>query len=235
MKTAISVELVPRSKESLLADAAIAAHYPEVTHLNVTDMECFPMRSVEAVRILRKKYGDRFVYVPHLRAAVPSFNVHAYSGDIALVIRGDQSPDTAVSSVQYLAMLSMRIRTMAGFDPYRSSICDELAYVATKRAAGATGFFTQPFYSIDYLRFWDTLLPRDCDIFYGLSPITTVKTLAYWSEKNRVAFPEGFSIAFPDQVAFAREVIDFARQKGRSVYLMPIRTPLAVYLENVFT
>jgi len=237
MKTAISVELIPRSKESLLADAAIAAHYPEVTHLNVTDLERFPMRSVEAVRILRKKYGDRFIYVPHIRAAVPSFNTRAYSGDIALVIHGDDTTPGAgevVSSTEYIAILSMRIRTMAGLDPYRSSLKSELAYIDEKRKAGATGFFTQPFFSYEHLLFWDSMLPPDCDIFYGVSPVTTEKSLIYWREKNNAVFPPHFSTTLSDQVAFAQKVIRFAKWKGRSAYLMPIRTPLAEYLEKVF-
>lgn len=238
MKTAISVELVPRSKESLFADADVAARYPEVTHLNVPDLECFALRSVEAVRMLREKYGDRFVYVPHVRAIKPSFDTSSYSGDIALVVHGDKlatMKDSVATSAEYIALLSVRIPTMAGLDPYRSSLRDELAYVETKRAAGATGFFTQPFFSMDHLRFWDTLLPRDCTIFYGISPVTTEKSLAYWKEKNHVAFPSDFSTTLYRQVSFARVAIYFARQKGRSVYLMPIRTPLAGYLEKVFT
>ncbi len=236
MKTAISVELVPRSRESLIADAEVAAQHSEVTHLNVTDLERFPLRSVDAVRILHKKFGKRFVYVPHVRARVPSWNVNRYCGDIGLVIRGDETAHSCnfVSSVEEIAMLSRCVRTMAGLDPYRSSLRAELAYMEEKRAAGASGFFTQPFFSMDYLRFWDALLPKDCEIFYGISPVTTEKSLLYWKEKNAVVFPAHFSTALSDQVVFAREVINFAKKKGRSVYLMPIRTPLAPYLEKVF-
>lgn len=237
MKTAISVELIPRSRESLLADAQIVAQYPQVTHLNVTDLARFDMRSVDAVRILQEQYKDRFTYVPHVRAAAPSFDMHVYSGDIALVIRGDETAnqrDVGASSLEYLAILSMSVPAMASIDPYRSALCDELAYIEAKREAGALGFFTQPFFSLDHLRHWDAFLPRDCQIFYGISPITTEKSLAYWKEKNHVVFPGDFSIALTHQVAFARKVILFAKQKGRSVYLMPIRIPLATYLEKVF-
>jgi methylenetetrahydrofolate reductase (NADPH) len=106
--------------------------------------------------------------------------------------------------------------------------------VRAKIAAGATGFFTQPFFSLQRLRYWDTILPKECEIFYGVSPITTEASLLYWKEKNHVVFPPRFSITIEWQVSFAQSVIRWAKAHGRSVYLMPIRIPLALYLQKVF-
>lgn len=238
MKTSISVELVPRSEESVLTDAAIVAMYPQVTHINIPDMEKFSLRSVEAVRLIREKFGDRFVYVPHIRAIASTLLRDNFPGDIALIVQGDIPVQFDLSKVSYavdhIASLSNSVRIMAGIDPYRSSLEREQELIYNKITAGATGFFTQPFFSLPHIRYWDTILPQSCEIFYGISPITTEASFAYWRDKNHVVFPNDFSLSVARQVAFARSVIRWAKTNGRSVYLMPIRIPLALYLSKVF-
>ena len=149
MSTSISVELVPRSEESVLADAAIVAAYPEVTHINIPDIARFALRSVDAIRLIRERFGDRFVYVPHVRVIAGVMLPEHFPGDIALIVQGDIPEQYDRSKVAYaadhIALLSGQIRVMGGIDPYRSSPQHELALVGAKIAAGATGFFTQPF------------------------------------------------------------------------------------------
>ena len=238
MITSISVELVPRSRESVLADAALVATYQEVTHINIPDIARFSLRSVDAIRLIREQFGERFVYVPHVRAIAGVALGTDFPGDIALIVQGDMPVQFDPSKISYaadhIASVSDRIRVMAGIDPYRSSPKHELALVEAKIAAGARGFFTQPFFSLAQLRYWDTILPNTVDIFYGVSPVTTEASLLYWRDKNHVVFPRNFSWAPSRQVAFAQRVIRFAQAHGRSVYLMPIRIPLALYLSKVF-
>ena len=64
MSTSISLELVPRSEASLIADAMLVAAYPAVTHINIPDIDKFALRSTDAVRLLRERFGNRFTYVP---------------------------------------------------------------------------------------------------------------------------------------------------------------------------
>lgn len=238
MKTSISVELVPRSAESVIAEAALVATYPEVTHINIPDMEKFSLRSVEAIWLIREKFGDRFVYVPHIRAIASAFLPESFPGDIALIVQGDIPPrhknTPQISAIEHICELPKGMRIMAALDPYRSSLAQELLLMRTKIDAGAVGFFTQPFFSLPHMRYWESILPTDCEIFFGISPITTEASLAYWRDRNHVVFPNNFSHAVSRQVAFARSVIRFARARGRSVYLMPIRIPLALYLQKVF-
>lgn len=238
MATHISVELVPRSTEGIVNDARVVARYPEVTHLNVTDLGRFPLRSVDAVQLLRDALGDRFVYIPHIPAPrFPHLILSGnFSGDVTLVVSGDTSsgshhPVTAIECMNYLRG---RMPIMGGIDPYRSSTEVELAYIERKRSAGAKGFFTQPFFSIDHLRYWDSVLPRDAEIFYGVSPVVSEASERYWRTMNHVVFPAGFVTSLPRQVTFARRVIRWARKHNRSVYLMPIKTPLDSYLARVF-
>ncbi len=241
MKTSISVELIPRTAQSLVADAQIAANFPQITHLNIPDMadtEKFRVRSVEAARLLWGCFGDRFVYVPHVRSFDSIFQPEVYSGDIALVVGGDRPfglrAGGEVSSVERILGISKYAHTMAGLDPYRNSPKAELAYAAMKLKVGAKGFFTQPFFSLAYLRFWDSMLPSGCEVFYGVSPVTNEKSLAYWKEKNHAVFPNDFAFSLAYQVRLAQKMIRFAHARKRSVYLMPIRTPLPDYLEKVF-
>lgn len=238
MKTSISVELVPRSKEEVLADAALVATYSEVTHINIPDMEKFALRSVEAIRVIKERFGDRFVYVPHIRAIAPTLVPESFPGDIALIVQGDIpqqfDPKHIVYAAAHIKKIPDGLRVMAGIDPYRSSLKHEQELIRTKIAAGATGFFTQPFFSLEHIRYWDTILPKECEIFYGISPITTEASLVYWKDKNHVVFPNNFSLSVTRQVVFARRVIRWAKAHGRSVYLMPIRIPLEFYLSKVF-
>ena len=238
MPTSISVELVPRSEESVLADAEVAAEYPQVTHINIPDIERFPLRSVDAIRVIREKFGDRFVYVPHIRAISSTLVPESFPGDIALVVQGDIpsqfDPGKLVFAAEHIALASDHVRVMGGIDPYRSSPQEELVLIARKISAGATGFFTQPFFSLQRLCYWNRILPQNCEIFYGVSPITTESSLAYWKEKNHVVFPKNFSIAPEWQTAFARKVIRWAKAHDRSLYLMPIRVSVAEYLHQVF-
>lgn len=239
MKTSISVELVPRSEESVLADARLVATFPQVTHINIPDIERFALRSVEAIRLVRAMFGDRFIYVPHIRAIGSMAVFENFPGDIALIVQGDIpqqfDPKRIVYAAQHIEKVPDGLRVMAGIDPYRSSPKHELEVIRTKIAAGATGFFTQPFFSLPHIRYWDTILPKEHEIFYGVSPITSDASLAYWQDKNHVVFPHDFSTSVPRQVLFAQRVIRFAKAHGRSVYLMPIRIPLAMYLSNVFS
>lgn len=243
MPTSISVELVPRDRETLLAHAAIAAQYPQISHLNIPDLTprtgFAPLRSVEAIALVKASFGARFTYVPHVRAGANEFQPDICGDDIALVVTGDKPLlglefKRDVSAVERIRRLSQRMTVMAGLDPYRASAVHELQYVAMKCSAGAQGFFTQPFFSLPNLRKWDSLLSKDLNVFYGISPVTTEASLKYWKVKNHAVFPVNFDLTLNGQVELAQRIIRFARAKERSVYLMPIRTPLAEYLKLVF-
>lgn len=238
LSSAISLELIPRSADSLLRDALCASQYPLITHLNIPDIDRFPIRSVEAAWLLRERFGSRFNYVPHVRAIAPFESYMFAPGDFVLAVHGDApenfSPHKDKSTLEYISDLKSAFPVMAAIDPYRSSFAQEVAYMKHKIVVGASGFFTQPFFSLQHLRYWDTLLPRDLPIYYGVTPVTTEGTLSYWRDKNHVVFPDRFSLSLRSQVRFARSVIRWSRAHWRNVYLMPIKVPVQVYLEAVF-
>ncbi len=239
MPTKISVELLPRSREQLLADAAIVAQYPEVTHINVPDQEKFTLRSLDAVEDLREAYGERFIYVPHLPALRMPEDPRLDMRDLWLVVQGDpptsMRPCQSSTSRELIRFCAMFSPMAAAIDQYRGMAADEIAYVKEKISLGAKIFFTQPFFSLRSLEAWETILaPLSIEVFYGVSPVTTEKSKAYWEKMNRVIFPPDFSLEFDAQIDFARNMIAWARLHGRSVYLMPIRVNLKEYLDGVF-
>ncbi len=242
MPTSISVELVPRDASTLLLEAEVVSLYAQVTHINIPDLMhrsgFTPLRSVEAIELIKHRFGDRFIYVPHIRAWSGAFQENVQVEDIALVVGGDKpaqyyakQEDTSISRIKHLAQ---KMPVMAALDPYRSSLKEELAYMTKKRAAGAQGFFTQPFFSLTHARYWDSLIPHDVEVFYGISPVTTLSSIKYWQEKNHAVFPSKFVPTEAGQIKLARSILDFAEKRGRSAYVMPIRMPLAPYLKKVF-
>jgi len=63
--------------------------------------------------------------------------------------------------------------SIASLDPYRDRARDVLQDIAEKREAGATGFFTQPFFDLRFMEIWSDQLDG-CDVYWGLSPVTRV-------------------------------------------------------------
>jgi len=242
MQCPISLELVPRSSESLLEEAGIAAEYPRITHINIPDITRFPIRSVQAVSLIEERFGDRFIYVPHVRASHPTTCSCTFPSGRALVVQGDEDGMICKpwTSMGYIQTLSRYVDVAATLDPYRGSVERELRNLAEKYVAGARGFFTQPFFSLEQVQFWETLLPRHYEIFYGVSPVTTESSVNYWKEKNHAVFPTHFPLSLSAQATFARRVIRFVSKRHstfsyRAVYLMPIRIPVGEYLEKIFT
>ncbi len=99
----ISLELVPRGVEGVLADARAAiAAMPGLGAFNVPDLVRFPLRSWEACAVLRAVCPRT---IPHLRPSdVSSEGMAALAVTIAaagltevLVVRGDAAPEGRVT------------------------------------------------------------------------------------------------------------------------------------------
>ena len=236
----ISVELVPRSISELIADARIVSKYKEVTCLNIPDIERLPIRSVDAVQILKKEFDDRFHYVPHIPA---SRSTSTFLGEniFPLVVQGDEVSSLEAGcyprSTRVIAdfIKQKHQHVYAACDQYRSNIIDEFSYIKKKRDVGASGIFTQPFFSIAHAQYWADILIGVPEVFFGVSPVLTEKSQRYWEEKNNVVFPFAFMPTLSAQMMFAREMIHFAQHNRRSVYFMPIRAPLEEYFKGIFS
>lgn len=102
-----------------------------------------------------------------------------------------------------------------------------------KLQAGATGFFTQPFFDLRLLEMYADML-AGLEVYWGVSPIESERAKSYWELKNHVVFPRNFEATLAWSIRLARDVRAFAQSRGDSVYLMPIRTELTTYLTGVF-
>ena len=72
------------------------------------------------------------------------------------------------------------------------------------------------------------------DIYWGVSPVLSERSMSYWRNKNNVIFPKNFEPTLEWNINFAREVISFARKHNHNVYLMPIKAKIMSYLQGVF-
>jgi methylenetetrahydrofolate reductase (NADPH) len=242
----ISVELVPRDPTTLLGEAALLrGRFPSVTQLNIPDLHRFPLRSWDACALTRPYFP---VSIPHIRAIdmPPDGPLNEVASLVAqgvtevLVVTGDPPQDmgrrvyttTAVSLIRRIKRDWPKLKVYAAYDPYRQGIRAEFDYAASKLEAGADGFFTQPFFDLRLLEMHAEILTGQT-VFWGIAPVTTDKSRAYWEATNRAVFPREFTATLEWNQGFARRVLEFLRADDGHVYFMPIRIDLAHYLSEI--
>lgn len=242
----IAIELVPRSREVLERDLALVREsFPNIKTINLPDLLQFPLRSWEAGEIIAPDI-DRVI--PHLRAI--DFDIDAdwpflepirrSRCPAVLAISGDPPQDMMHRTYRtpvtdFIARLKKElpgVRVYAGLDPYRSGVKEELDYVRAKLQAGADGFFTQPFFDLRFMEIWADLL-IGLDVWWGIAPVLTEKSQAYWENKNNAFFPPDFEPTMEWNRQFTRRALHFVRARNTSAYIMPIRADIKKYLEGI--
>ncbi|HIJ84081.1 MAG TPA: methylenetetrahydrofolate reductase, partial [Magnetococcales bacterium] len=201
----ISFELVPRDSATLTAELELIKNrFPEVDLINIPDLPRFDKRSWEGCAVARQYFS---VAIPHIRArdcdpqrplAMAGFLRDHGIGQV-LVVTGDTHPDPffpqfnvrAVDVIRKFRVEMPEVKVYAAIDPYRSGFQGEMAYVREKMNAGAAGFFTQPFFDLRLMEVYGELL-HGMEIFWGVSPVTTVQSQGYWEKRNLAIFPRAF-------------------------------------------
>lgn len=244
--TKIAVELVPRDLAIFEEELkAIKADIPDVDFINIPDLLSCDIRSWDGAGIAKKYFKDA---VPHLRAMDFDFTcelpikdkLKKYGIKEVLVIEGDPPqtmthqvyPTISTDIIKKFSDEMPDIKVYAGIDQYRSSIKEEEYRIRRKMLAGAKGFFTQPFFDMRYLEIYADILDG-MDIYWGVSPVLSQRSVSYWRNKNNVIFPKDFEPTLEWNVAFARKVVEFAKAHNQNVYLMPIKAKIMPYLEGV--
>jgi methylenetetrahydrofolate reductase (NADPH) len=242
----VSIELVPRSRESLDADLRVLhARFPAVSMVNVPDLLRFPVRSWEACHLARA-YVPRAV--PHLRAMDFDLTARFALKDLlaehglseALVVQGDAPQELchriySTRSVELVAAIKAAlpgVRVYTAFDPYRTSLRAEADSARAKLEAGADGFFTQPFFDLRLMDVCADLL-AGCEVYWGVSPVMSRQQRRYWEVKNHAILPASFEPTLEWNRGFARAALGWVRERAASIYFMPIRTDLVTYLEGI--
>ena len=243
----VSVELVPRDEQALREELGVVAQYRErVDVINIPDLLRFPMRSWEGAAVAQETYAAA---MPHIRAMdidlreelpMKAF-LREHNIREVLVIQGDPPqdmthevyPTTSTDVIRKFREEMPEVRVYAGIDQYRSSMRDELYRIRRKEQAGAAGFFTQPFFDLRYLEMYADML-AGLDVYWGVSPVMTRRSQSYWERKNNVVFPHSFEPTLEWSVDFTRRVMELTEREAASLYVMPIKSNLAAYLQGIF-
>ena len=249
--TRISVELVPRDVTQLQGELDLVREkFTSVDIINIPDLPRFSIRSWDGCLLAQKWFSHT---IPHIRAIDTTPNqplemvetLKQHNITEILVVTGDPNPnqppsleDTKPSTVLQLIQRFKEeipgIRVYAAVDPYRSGFRHEHNYIQEKLDAGADGFFTQPFFDVRMMEIYAELL-QGTEIFWGVSPVTTNRSHAYWEKNNLAIFPQSFTPTLSWNREFAKQALTFAKENHNHIYFMPIRTDIGKYLSGILS
>ncbi|NGZ29053.1 MAG: methylenetetrahydrofolate reductase [Magnetococcales bacterium] len=245
--TRISIELVPRDENSLKQDLK---HLKEAFHgvntVNIPDLAHFSMRSWQGCAMAKDYFPSA---IPHIRAMdlkrdeplpmVEYLRKHGIKE--VLVVTGDKPagelpPDhaTAVDIIRKFKEEMPEVNVYAAIDQYRNGFQTECEYVQRKRDAGASGFFTQPFFDLRLMEIYAEMF-AGIDLFFGVSPVISDRSVAYWRNNNKVIFPKGFIPSLGWNRDFTSQALSFARKMRINIYIMPIRVDIKNYLTGIIS
>lgn len=244
----ISIELVPRNVESLLTDLEMVKNnFSQIDTVNIPDLLRFELRSWDGCRYVRGYYKQA---IPHIRAIdldmnrpLPFANIlHELKIKEVLVLTGDPPqdmtrkiyPSTSIDLIKKFKTEHPAIKVYTAIDQYRTSMRGELDNVRRKIDAGADGFFTQPFFDLRLMEIYAEQL-EGLEVFWGISPVTSEKSVNYWETKNHLIFPAGFQPTLEWNINFAKRALDFTEELGSHIYFMPIRTEIQTFLSGLFS
>ena len=242
----VSIELVPRSRESLASDLAlIARRFPSVRTTNIPDLLKFELRSWDACAQAR---GVLERAIPHVRAMdfaiadAPRLVSILAERDLneVLVVRGDPPQDMArpvhptesADLIRALKMAAPQLEVYAAFDPYRRGLREELEGVQAKLDAGATALFSQPLFDLRFMQLCADQL-TGVPTYWGLAPVVRAGSRRYWEVKNRAFFPSSFEPTLAWNREFAARCLAWADECDQALYFMPIRVSIEDYLQGI--
>lgn len=254
-ETRVSIELVPRDLASLQeALQQVRGAFRSIDLINIPDLPRFALRSWEGCVAARRLFPHA---IPHIRARDVAPDQPLAMADTlrthdireVLLVTGDPDPNrpdgspgegsraTPPAVLHLIRRFKKEIpglRVYAAIDPYRQGFQQECAYAQQKLEAGADGLFTQPFFDLRLMEIYAELLEKT-PIFWGVSPVMTDKSRAYWENRNRAIFPRQFAPTLAWNRHFAEQVLTFAKQRRDHVYFMPIRIDVVRYLGGILS
>ncbi len=244
----VSVEIVPRDHDAFQAQLVEVAALGRVDLVNVPDLAHFELRAWQAALDVRSFADGRWRCVPHVRALdvdpgrawQPAAALRRAGVDEVLVVTGDPPAGmthevTGATALQVIASLKAAHpdwRVYAALDPYRAGFAAERDYALRKLDAGADGFFTQPFFDLRLLSVWRELMAGQ-QVFWGVTSVTSQRSMRYWLSRNRAVFPQGFEPTLAWHRRFAADALAFAEHHDVDIYFMPIKVELGAWLGDL--
>ncbi|MDD7983698.1 methylenetetrahydrofolate reductase [Lentisphaera marina] len=242
--TKISIELVPHAAEEITSELkGIQEAFPKVNTVNIPDIVRLPTRSWEACGFCATML-DRDI--PHLRACDFDLNEPSLIHDImsnykfseVLLVGGDffegreHFETSTIDFIKFFKAHYPEVKVYGAIDPYRTDFNSEMAYLKEKIDANIDGFFTQPFFDLELLAKWIEALKGHV-VYWGLSPVLSSKSQAYWEKRNLVNFPKDFVPELEWNAQFAADAIELIDRYNSCLYFMPIRIPVVDYLNAI--
>ena len=242
----VSVELVPRRKDTFLKELELLkVNFPLVDTLNIPDIIRYEVSSLESCELAKPLFAH---VIPHIRAGVINkdedipFKDFLAKNEIneVLVVLGDEpqeqakgfTPCTSIDLIKKFKLQIPKMKVYAAIDQYRSTFDEEYEYIQRKIDAGADGFFTQPFFDLKLIEFYSKKL-KGVEIFWGISPVATERSKAYWETNNKVKFPSDFKPTLEWNRTFAKEAFGFVKASNSNIYFMPIKADVVEYLTGI--
>lgn len=242
--TKISIELVPHAAEEITCELkGIQEVFPKVNTVNIPDIVRLPTRSWEACGFCAPMLERD---IPHLRACDFDLNkaqvlhdiMTEYKFDEVLLVGGDffegreHFETSTIDFIKFFKTNYPDVKVYGAIDPYRADFETEMKYLKEKMAVGIDGFFTQPFFDLELLAKWIEAL-KDQVVYWGLSPVLSAKSQAYWEKRNLVNFPKDFVPELEWNAQFAADAIELIDKHNSCLYFMPIRIPVVDYLNAI--
>ena len=241
----IAVEIIPRDAASLRADVDVIKKYSQVDCVNIPDLMSFDLRPWQAAEFTQAALPT----IPHVRAMDINLaeplpmreDFIKFGVKEVLIIAGDPPkdltrtvyPTETIDVIRKFREELPDVKIYAGVDQYRSGIREELYRVERKAQAGASGFFTQPFFDMRFLEMYADLLDGH-EVYWGVSPVLSSRSRSYWEIKDKAVFPKNFLPTMDWNINFAKRVIDFISGERGGLYFMPITIDIADLLPRVF-
>lgn len=104
----------------------------------------------------------------------------AHGIEEVLIISGDAPSDMnrrvynvdAEQAIRRFRQELPHVKVYAGLDPYRQSFARERDYLERKLEAGASGFFTQPFFDLRLMDAFADIVPEGAEVWWGATTVT---------------------------------------------------------------
>lgn len=242
----ISLELVPRSKESFTEELSrVKNDFPCIDTLNIPDILKFDMRIPEACEVGVSFFSN---VIPHLRAVSESKEkpfsykdfflekgikeVLVILGDNPEIVSKSDDPCDSIDLIRKIKSEMPEVKVYAGIDQWRSTFQEEMDYAHLKIEAGADGFFTQPFFDTGHIEQWSGAL-KDVDVFWGLAPVVRESSRHYWENKNKVIFPDNFRCTMDWNQKLAKDALQITDAERSHIYFCPITVDFVEYLKGI--
>lgn len=237
----ISLELVPRDVESLVAEAKECLGVWGVDRINVPDIRRISLRShVAAEHLLRAGVS----VIPHIRTRDRNLleqmrliaplvelglkEILLVSGDV--VVGEEHSGCTPLELFKELKREFPQLSIYGALDPYRQDMRSELDYALSKLDAGMDALLSQPFFDDTLLEYWGRFFEPG-KLWAGVAPVNSAKSQEYWEKINRVPFSKPLDFSLEGSARLGADLVQLAYDMGHRAYLMPIRMKALDYLK----